>query len=178
MNITLTEDNGTEHDITESVAFMYDAIIQSLDWGSGFLDLEETLHIASVGVLAGYQVPEGIPLEDYPKPRTLDPAYRTVGGGFLRDKYNADVKAWEADYGKRAREAIFARLAVFDMTDEYNPPTEGENMDQMKVRVDGSAAYVSEEPDEQGRHHGEWKHTGQPVTVIRNDETDEWEEAR
>lgn len=121
MKITLTEANGAEHDITESVAFMYDAIIQSLDWGSGFLDLEEQLHIASVGVLAGYQVPEVIPLEDYPPPDPLDffhgkPHWKRTKEE--REAFYAAYKEWEVGYGKRAREVILAKLRVFDMVDE------------------------------------------------------------
>lgn len=121
--ITLTESNGVEHDITDSIAFMYDAIVQSLDWGSGFLDLEEELHIASVGVLAGYQVPEVIPLADYPQPRISHEKYQGSDGRVLRKKFNDDRREWEKGYGARAREVILAKLAMFDMTDEHNPPS-------------------------------------------------------
>lgn len=112
--ITLTEANGTEHDITDATAFMYDAIVQSLDWGSGFLDLEEQLHIALVGVLAGYEVPEVIPLEDWPVPSQRD--YTRDAAGM--EKYDAAMKEWRAGYGHRARAAILDRLRIFDMAEE------------------------------------------------------------
>lgn len=50
MRITVTHDDGTEFDITESVRCAYDSTVNSLDWGSGFLDAEE------VGLIAGLAV--------------------------------------------------------------------------------------------------------------------------
>ncbi len=42
MKITVTHDDGSEQDITELVRIAYDVATQSMDWGSGFLDREET----------------------------------------------------------------------------------------------------------------------------------------
>ncbi len=44
-------------DITEHVAAMYDAIVGSLDWGSGFLDVETMESVLIVAHLAGYTIP-------------------------------------------------------------------------------------------------------------------------
>lgn len=44
-------------DVTEHVAAMYDALIQSTDWGSGFLDTDEVESILIVGQLAGFEAP-------------------------------------------------------------------------------------------------------------------------
>jgi hypothetical protein len=43
------------------VAAMYDALVGSLDWGSGFLDTEEIESILIVAELAGFDVPERVP---------------------------------------------------------------------------------------------------------------------
>jgi hypothetical protein len=42
MRITVTHDDGSEQDITEQVQIAYDVATHSMDWGSGFLDIEET----------------------------------------------------------------------------------------------------------------------------------------
>lgn len=129
MKITLTEDNGTEHDITDSIGFMYDAIIQSLDWGSGFLDLEEQLHIASVGLLAGYEVPGDIDLTDEPRWRDFAPPHANPNewGGLhlsvedrieMDERYTKAKDEWEATYSTRLREAILSQLKQFEMDED------------------------------------------------------------
>ena len=45
-------------DVTEHVARMYDAIVHSLDWGSGYLDTEDIESILIIAKLAGWDVPE------------------------------------------------------------------------------------------------------------------------
>lgn len=45
-------------DVTEHVAAMFDAIVQSMDWGSHFLDVETIESILVIAELAGFQVPE------------------------------------------------------------------------------------------------------------------------
>jgi hypothetical protein len=45
-------------DVTEHVAAMFDALIGSLDWGSGFLSSEEIESILIVAELAGFEAPE------------------------------------------------------------------------------------------------------------------------
>lgn len=46
--------DGSEVDVTEDVAVMYDCVRQSLDWGSGFLDRDEVASILRVSRAAGY----------------------------------------------------------------------------------------------------------------------------
>lgn len=53
MKITLTQDDGTELDVTEHVRKLYDHVVSSMDWGSGFLDDEEMWEVAQVGVAIG-----------------------------------------------------------------------------------------------------------------------------
>ena len=43
-------------DVTEHVAAMFDAIVGSLDWGSGFLDVETIESILVVAELAGFEI--------------------------------------------------------------------------------------------------------------------------
>ncbi len=42
MKITVTHDDGMEQDVTELVQIAFDVATHSMDWGSGFLDREET----------------------------------------------------------------------------------------------------------------------------------------
>lgn len=46
----------------------------------------------------------------------------------------------------------------------------------MKIGVNGSTCYVGDEPDENGVYHGEWKHSGAPVSARWNEDICEWEE--
>jgi hypothetical protein len=50
-------------DITVHVAAMFDALINSLDWGSGFLDADEVDSLLTVAVLAGFDIGEVRPVE-------------------------------------------------------------------------------------------------------------------
>jgi hypothetical protein len=46
--------DGSEVDITESVQVMYDVIISSMDWGSGFLSVEEAVPVVHVAETCGF----------------------------------------------------------------------------------------------------------------------------
>ncbi len=46
--------DGTTEDITEGVQAMYDLVINSLDWGSGLLTVEEALPIVHVAQSCGF----------------------------------------------------------------------------------------------------------------------------
>jgi hypothetical protein len=48
-------DDGTETDITEGVQALYDLVISSMDWGSGFWTGEDALPVAVVGRLLGFE---------------------------------------------------------------------------------------------------------------------------
>lgn len=49
--------DGDGANITESVRVAYDIVIQSLDWGSGFLDHEEEHRIYDLGKILGFELP-------------------------------------------------------------------------------------------------------------------------
>lgn len=44
--------------ITADVARLYDLVVSSMDWGSGFLDTEEMHAVARLGRLCGFKVPK------------------------------------------------------------------------------------------------------------------------
>lgn len=47
--------DGTETDITEGVQAMYDLLLSSMDWGSGFWTYEDALPVAKIGALFGFE---------------------------------------------------------------------------------------------------------------------------
>lgn len=56
LKVTL-ENEGKTYDVTEHFQVLYDNVINSLDWGSGFLDSIEALQVVQAGAAAGFQVP-------------------------------------------------------------------------------------------------------------------------
>jgi hypothetical protein len=48
-------EDGTETDITEGVQALYDLVISSMNWGSGFWTGEDALPVAVVGRLLGFE---------------------------------------------------------------------------------------------------------------------------
>lgn len=49
--------------------------------------------------------------------------------------------------------------------------------EEFKIRIDGSAAYVTDLPDEEGVYPGWFKHSGQAIEVRWNESREEWEQA-
>jgi hypothetical protein len=84
-----------KHDITEHVAAMYDAIIQSGEWGSEFLDTEQVASILVVGKLAGWG------LATYRGDPVPDPGDPPVGLG--RYPYDAERVAQRNAWLERRR---------------------------------------------------------------------------
>lgn len=54
MKIIAVSDEGTETDITEGVQVLYDTVLQSMDWSSGFLDYEEQSAVIRTGMACGF----------------------------------------------------------------------------------------------------------------------------
>jgi hypothetical protein len=50
--------DGTETDVTEGVQALYDHCVASMDWGSGFLSVEEAAGIILIAQKCGFLVPE------------------------------------------------------------------------------------------------------------------------
>lgn len=47
-------DGGSHVDVTEGVQVLYDALVASLDWGSGLFDTEEVTAIRRLGQACGF----------------------------------------------------------------------------------------------------------------------------
>lgn len=56
--------NGVETDVTEAVKVCYDVVHSSMDWGSGFLDVEEMAHVVALAQAAGFTEPD-VPFARY-----------------------------------------------------------------------------------------------------------------
>lgn len=81
-------------DITEHVAAMFDAIVGSLDWGSGFLDTETIESILIVAELAGFDVPDVCPLDvALPDNPPLPKGVTTGPGGEATAAWRAQIRA-------------------------------------------------------------------------------------
>ncbi len=55
MKIVAKGEDGIETDITEGVQALYDHLIGTLDWGSGFISLEDALPIAHLTKACGFE---------------------------------------------------------------------------------------------------------------------------
>lgn len=54
LKVTVTRD-GVDTDVTEAVTKLYDLMVNTMDWGSGFLDHEDVAHIRAVQVACGFE---------------------------------------------------------------------------------------------------------------------------
>lgn len=55
MRIFMVTDSGDELDITEGVKVLYDLMHESMDFGSGFLDMEEVNAARKIAYAAGWE---------------------------------------------------------------------------------------------------------------------------
>lgn len=58
VTITATKPDGTSVDVTEGVQVLYDHVIQSMDWGSGFLTVEDIEPILTIAEFCGFDSSE------------------------------------------------------------------------------------------------------------------------
>ena len=54
MNIWVNTPDGT-HDITEGVRALYDHVVGSMDWGSGFLSADDMIEVVELAKLCGFE---------------------------------------------------------------------------------------------------------------------------
>lgn len=54
VTITATKPDGTTQDVTEGVQALYDLVVQSMDWGSGFLTREDAEPVAAIARFCGF----------------------------------------------------------------------------------------------------------------------------
>lgn len=52
------QEDGTEVDVTEGVQALYDHCVCSMDWGSGFLTIEDAEGIIRIAQTCGYEMPD------------------------------------------------------------------------------------------------------------------------
>lgn len=55
VTITAIRPNGSTEDVTESVSALYDLLIGSMDWGSGFLTAEDAIPVARLARICGFK---------------------------------------------------------------------------------------------------------------------------
>ena len=48
-------EDGTRTDVSEGVQALYDLVLSSMDWGSGFWTWEDALPVGQIGHLAGFE---------------------------------------------------------------------------------------------------------------------------
>jgi len=53
--VTATRPDGTTQDVTAGVQTLYDLVIQSMDWGSGFLTVEDTEPVVAIAEFCGFK---------------------------------------------------------------------------------------------------------------------------
>lgn len=85
--------DGKEVDVTEGVAVMYDCLHKSLDWGSGFLTIEDVTAITDIAGACGF-----VPIEEAEKQRRayvemVRPTKCPECGHRARDHYDSDLTA-------------------------------------------------------------------------------------
>jgi hypothetical protein len=54
MRIVVQRDGAEDIDVTEGVRAMYDLLTASMDWGSGFLDIESVIEITRLAEVMGF----------------------------------------------------------------------------------------------------------------------------
>lgn len=108
-------------DISDHVAAMFDALVHSMDWGSGFLCDDQIEAIMTVGALAGWDMSGAEPTltmlksiftEQCPRPPT-HPHDREASQKWHERDYlpwnerkQAAIRAWRDQFAAKARELI------------------------------------------------------------------------
>lgn len=54
MTRVIVQKDGTDYDVTEAVKTMYDLLHSSMDWGSGFLSIEDVTEVTRLAQLCGF----------------------------------------------------------------------------------------------------------------------------
>lgn len=92
-------------DCTETIAQLYDHVVSSMDWGSGFLDLEEMDRVVDFAMFMGYEPPSlgsdqiGLTIAGrHPDAYEIeelesDPPYRMLGRNYPpRARYRVNIR--------------------------------------------------------------------------------------
>jgi hypothetical protein len=143
LKITLERGNAAPQDVTEAVQIIYDALYNSMDAGSGFLDKEEEDALRELAKLAGFDPPHfpgdvcvcgHSPGLHYQKP---DP------------HCNGTVVVSEPVYGRQKR----TRLAPVPITEEEHNRVqallrEAQDQDEVNMILAGAATKIAIKPEE------------------------------
>ncbi len=99
-------------DLTEEVAAMYDAIVGSMDWGSGFLDDESIQAILLIGRAAGFDLPESFEVPEEQTSRLPSKPWwpHCYDDPSWKEKY----LEWQKDYSVRLADLRKQHLAKID----------------------------------------------------------------
>lgn len=105
--------DGNRVDITEGVQVLYDCVHASMDWGSGFLSVEDVAGILNVAQAAGFLVPEEA-REQYASYAQQIAGYwpTTHLGMNAREMLMAKIKAGRHE---RVNCAACGEMAIYDM---------------------------------------------------------------
>lgn len=107
--------DGNRVDITEGVQVLYDCVHASMDWGSGFLSVEDVAGILNVAQAAGFLVPEEA-REQYAEYARQIAGYWPSPPPFNgRDILVAKIKAGR---NERVNCAACGEIAIFEMQSE------------------------------------------------------------
>jgi hypothetical protein len=91
--------DGTETDITEGVQALYDLVIGSMDWGSGFWTAEDAAPVAALARACGFERAEEAE-------RYLRQQQHSAEQLRFRQTHPEEVKRWVR--GERAHDHVFS----------------------------------------------------------------------
>lgn len=85
------------------VRFLFDQVVGSMDWGSGFLDTEEAVQVLAIAEFLGVtQSPAGFSPDRSKLPQRVD--YGSPGYEAYCDSYSVEVKRQTAEWEKAVHE--------------------------------------------------------------------------
>lgn len=112
--VPVTRSGSVPVNVTEHVKRMYDALVNSMDWGSGFMDTETVETVLVIGRLLGDAAMNGTQLDSEAlasKAGFREPAPTTpIDGNFLDNDWYNRYRAWQSR--KRSVIEAWARQVV------------------------------------------------------------------
>jgi hypothetical protein len=83
VRVIARHDDDTETDVTEGVQVLYDHCVASMDWGSGFLSIEDARGIILIAQKCGFLVPETAAKEFEEYAKNMGRAWPSYGNAAL-----------------------------------------------------------------------------------------------
>lgn len=98
MQIFIKQSDGTEHDITEGVQALYDLLLHSMDWGSGFLTAEDAVPVYRLAKLCGFKgLEEAEKYIRFLRKEMIKKAHYRLQARFANDEDREQARAFLAD---------------------------------------------------------------------------------